>query len=318
MQCRTILAILTLLTLLLGPAWSLSSTAHFSDAEGVEVQVIKPFARIISLYPAHTENLISLGAKESLIGVSTSDNEEQPELQGKPKFSYHDNTEKFLAAAPDLIIIRPMISRSQPELIAQLRQAGITVVSLQPTRIEEMFTYWQQLAQLTGREQQGKNMVEQFKKHVTLFGQVIQADVERRPKVYFESIHDKMKTFSPDAIAMFALEAAGGVNVAGDAVGRNNSNIAPYGKERLLSHGDEIDVFVSQVGRMNPISLQDIFSEPGFQLIKAVRENKVFLIDEETVSRPTLRLLQGIAALQAFLYPQSAQSTELVTYENTP
>ena len=42
---------------------------------------------------------------------------------------------------------------------------------------------------------------------------------------------------------------------------------------------------------------------PGFQLIKAVRENQVYIIDEMIVSRPTTRLLKGIQEIGSKLYP---------------
>lgn len=273
-----------------------------TDDDGFKVTFDKPFSRIISLYPAHTENLFYLGAESQLIGVGKNDNY-PASISELDRYSYHDNTEKFLAAAPDLILIRPMISRSQPELMKKLRTSGITIVSLQPTSIDQMFDYWRKLGLLTGKEDESETMVEQFKRSESEIRSTLPGDPGSRPRVYFESIHSKMKTFAPSAIAIFALEAAGGWNIAQDAVGRNNSNIAPYGKERLLSHAGDIDIFLSQVGRMNRVEVQDINNEPGFSLIKAVQEGAVHLIEEELVSRPTMRLLIGIRKIQRLLHP---------------
>lgn len=272
------------------------------DDEGNIISFSEPFKRIISLYPAHTENLATLGALDAMIGVSTSDTF-PASIEAKQRFSYRDNTEKFLAAEPDLILIRPMISRSQPELMAKLRQSGIVIVSLQPTSVTAMFEYWHKLAMLCGKMKNAVKMEQHFKDAIKLVQLSIPQDIHARPKVYFESIHRKMKTFSPDAITIFALAAGGGVNIATDAVARNNSNIAPYGKERLLSLGQDIDIFLSQVGRMNRIQLDDIYKEPGFSLIKAVQTKSVYLLEEELVSRPTMRLLEGIGKIQTILYP---------------
>ncbi|MCD6388623.1 MAG: hypothetical protein J7L69_04355 [Desulfobulbaceae bacterium] len=51
--------------------------------------------------------------------------------------------------------------------------------------------------------------------------------------------------------------------------------------------------------------LEAIRLEPGFMAIKAVREGKIYLIDEALVSRPTLRLLEGIRQIFGILYPSS-------------
>lgn len=289
------------------------------DDEGQSLNFTKPFSRIISLYPAHTENLAAMGCNEEMIGIGTGD-DYPPEVAGKPRFSYRDNAEKFLAARPDLLLIRPMISRSQPQLIDKLRATGIQVVSLQPTSIEGMFAYWHTLGKICGQEERAAQMVKKFTETVDDLKKRLPPE-DKRPQVYFESIHAKMKTFDPQAITIFALTAGGGRNIATDATGRNDSNIAPYGKERLLAKAAAIDVFLSQVGRMNRIGRADIYHEPGFQLIKAVRNHAVCLIEEELVSRPTMRLLTGIEQIHSCLYknaPAAAPQQARVNSTSTP
>ena len=112
-----------------------------------------------------------------------------------------------------------------------------------------------------------------------------------------------MKTFSPDSMAVFALEVAGGRNVAGDAQPVRDTNIAAYGKERILARAADIDVYLAQSGTMNPASIELIKAESGFQALRAVKANQVYIIDERLVSRPTLRLLDGIFEIGRILYP---------------
>lgn len=274
------------------------------DSSGQTIQFAKPFTRIISLYSAHTENLCSLGAEAQLIGIGKGD-DFPPAILGKPDFSYREDPEKFIANRPDLVLVRPMIERSYPEFINKLRQAGITVFSLQPNTIEENFAYWRTLGTLTGRETQAEEMITAFTTRLTKVQEGLRdIPANRRPKVYFEAIHGKMKTFAQDSIAVYVLEQAGGINLAADAEQVRETNIAAYGKERLLSRGGEIDIFLAQEGKMNPINEKTIRDEPGFQAIKAVREGKILLIAESLVSRPTLRILDGIEQLNAAFYPQ--------------
>lgn len=282
-------------------AWAGQS---FTDDAGRAVSWDKPFTRIISLYPAHSENLLALGAKAQLIGISPGE-VDQPGAAGLPVFSYHDDPERFLAARPDLVLIRPMIERGYPKLMERLRGWGVAVVSLQPHTSEELHEYWRRLGRLTGRESQTEQMVRSFTEGVArLEARVAAVPVERRPRVFFESIHSRMKTFAPDSLAIFALTAAGGVNLAADASPARGTNIAEYGKERILALGSRLDVYLAQQGTMNKVSVGDIVNETGFAALKAVREGRVHLVDEELVARPTPRLLEGIAAIQAFLYPE--------------
>lgn len=272
------------------------------DQAGRVLTVDAPFTRIISLYGAHTENLFALGAGGLIVGV-TRHEDYPPEARQKPVFSYHDGLERFLAAAPDLVLIRPMIDRGYAPLVRGLEKHGIAVLSLQPGSLEEMYAYWRILGRLTGRSAQAEDMIAAFRQAVAGF-KALTASVHPRKRVYFEAIHQRMKTFTPGSMPIFALQTAGGLNVAADADQVRSTNIAWYGKERILSRAAEIDVYLAQRGAMNQATPEMIRSEPGFDVIRAVRENQVFTIEETLVARPTWRLLYGIKEIGTILYPE--------------
>ena len=272
-----------------------------TDRAGRLIQKAAPFERIISLYGAHTENLFMLGVGRAVIGVTRHDR--YPSEAGqKPVFSYHDGLERFLAAAPDLVLIRPMIDRGYAPLIRGLEKNSITVLSLQPGSVEEMYAYWRILGLLTGQHTRAEAMIAAFQQAVADF-RALTATVQPRKRVYFEAIHRRMKTFTPGSMPIFALECAGGVNVAADAAQVRTTNIAYYGKERILSRAAEIDVYLAQRGAMNQPTPALIRNEPGFSVIKAIKDHQVFTIDETIVSRPTWRLLNGINTIGNILYP---------------
>jgi iron complex transport system substrate-binding protein len=280
------------------------------DSAGRKVEAAHPFSRIISLYAAHTENIAALGLAKELIGITESD-DYPPQVLGKKRFSYKEDPEKFIAARPDLVLVRPMIERSYPQLIDKLRQAGIAVVSLQPNTVGEIADYWRTLGALTGKTAEAEKMVADFQQGMAEIGaRVSSIRPEERVRVYFEAIHKKMKTFAPQSIAIYVLQQAGGVNVAADAFQVRETNIADYGKERILAKAEEIDVFLAQQGRMNPVTREAIMNEPGFPAINAVRQGKVFLVDERLVSRPTMRILDGVRQVNAILYPGLLPSSE--------
>ena len=283
------------------PAFGMADNAVVNDQGGRSITVNRPYRRVISLYGAHTENLFSLGLDAEIIGVGRHESYPDKALR-KPVFSYRDDPERFLAARPDLVLIRPMIDRGYPNLIARLETSGVTVVSLQPASVEEMFLYWKILGLLTGKKSQAEEMIGTFEAAAAAC-QALTADTSSKKRVYFEAIHSKMKTFAPDSMAVYVLEAAGGVNIATDAQRVRQTNIAAYGKERILAKAHQIDVYLAQYGAMNRPTVEMIRNEPGFAVIKAIQENEIYLIDEMIVSRPTLRLIDGIYEIGRRLYP---------------
>lgn len=271
------------------------------DSGGRTIHIHKPFKRIISLYTAHTENLFHLGLNDEIVGVSMNASHPAKALE-KRKFSYHDDPEKILSVMPDLVLIRPMIDNGYPLFVKQLEKFNITVVSLQPGSVQEMYAYWMNLGYLTGKQTQAQKLVNDFKSRVQFIRSKTQG-IKDKKRVYFEAIHSRMKTFTPGSMPIFALETAGGVNLADDANASRNTNIAVYGKERILSKAGQIDVFLAQKGVMNSVNIEMITKEPGFNIIKAVKNDRVYLIDECIVARPVPRLYQGILTIGRLLYP---------------
>ncbi len=270
------------------------------DQEGKVVLVNRPFTRIISLYAAHTRNLMDMGAGSLIVGVGRND-KRLPDL---PRLSFRDDTERLLALHPDLVLIRPMISRAYPRLVQRLEQVGVAVVSLQPVSMDGLFRYWDTLGSLSGHQQEAANMIGRFGAGLAEIKLLVDhIPMQDRKRVYFESIHKRMKTFAPGSMALFVLESAGGINIADDAAQVRKTSIAAYGKERILARAKEIDVFLAQQGRMNPVTLEMIQKEPGFHTIRAVQNRQIFLVDEKLVSRPTLGLLEGIERVFNILYP---------------
>ena len=277
-HCLCLLAIAWLLTSIsVFATASMAKTTTITDSDKRTLVFDKPFQRIISLYPAHTKNLMDLGATDAIIATGRTDDQ----LPNLAKVHFRDDPERLIALRPDLVLIRPMISRSYPQLIKRLQQVNIQVVSLQPARIDELLSYWTTLGKLTGKEQESMAMIRLFSQRRHALQQQLAAIPEtKRKRVYFEAIHKRMKTFAPQSMAIFVLETAGGVNMAADAPQVRSTNIAAYSKERILSKANRIDVFLAQQGRMNPVTIEDIRKEAGFDMIKAVRENQIFLIDE--------------------------------------
>ncbi len=256
--------------------------------------------RVVSLYAAHAENLAAMGAANLLAGVS----EPLPGVD-VPVVGARDGAEAIAALRPDLVLARPMHRVTRPGLLEQLERLGIKVACLQPGSVQELREYWLELGRLAGREADAARMADDFTREMDqLRAQAAAIPEERRRRVFFESIHRQMKTVSPGSFAAYVLESAGAVNLAADAEPVGETNIASYGIERVVALGDRMDVYLAQKGPMNPVSVEEIRATPGFSALKAVREGRVRLIDEALVGRPTPRLLEGVRAVSAAVYPE--------------
>ncbi|MFZ5427585.1 MAG: ABC transporter substrate-binding protein [Thermodesulfobacteriota bacterium] len=259
-----------------------------------------PYSRVVSLYAAHAENLAAMGAGGLLAGVS----EPLPGVDA-PLIGARDGAEAIAALKPDLVLARPMHRSVQPGLLEQLERLGIAVACLQPVTPGELEPYWLELGRLTGRETEAMKMAGEFRLELAEMREAAaRIPAHQRKRVFFESIHRQMKTVTPGSMAAFVLESAGAVNLAGDAEAVAGTNIARYGLERVIALGESMDAYLAQRGPMNPVTIDEIRATPGFEAIRAVREGRIYLVDEALVSRPTPRLLDGVRTVSALLYPE--------------
>lgn len=292
-------------------------TMAFTDDEGREIRLDGPCRRIISLYSAHTENLFALGAGEQVIGVSDT-SIYPPEAALLDVFDYESDPEKVIAAQPDLVLIRPFITNKAPDFVKALENAGILVVSLYPEKFELFDEYISHLGTLTGREDQAAAKLQEFHANLDAIA-ALTSQVKERQKVFFESTEVNLRTITPDSMPGHAIALAGGENAAGDVSPvKEGSSIAPFGEERVLALADEIDVYVSQTGAMNAGgSVHAITIRSGFDTIKAVRDGRVYVINEKVISSPTFRFYKGVRELARYLYPDILD--DLAGYEtDTP
>ncbi len=279
-------------------------TIDIVDDSGFRIRLERPADRIISLYSAHTENLFSLGLDREIIGVGTSAIYPY-KARSKEVFDYRSDPEKVIAANPEIVIIRPFVERHSPDFVNSLKRAGITVVSLYPDNYDEFDDYILKLATITGKTKQAEKLLAEFHQEIETLKQQT-ADVKDRVGVYFESSDIEYKTVTPLSMAAHAVEFAGGVNVAEDAVPiEEGSSIAVYGIENIIKKADLIDVYVTQRGVMGAGgNYHSISIRPGFDVIKAIKDKRVVEINQKIISSPTFRFTKGIKALQRAFYPE--------------
>ncbi|MDR0882226.1 MAG: ABC transporter substrate-binding protein [Candidatus Adiutrix sp.] len=264
-------------------------------------QAEKTYQRVISLYAAHTEMLLRLGARDRIIGVSGQETYQGPETAGwsPPVFTIRDDVEKYLAAKPDLILVRPQHLASGSQLLDTLKRSGVKVYSAQVTRADGLYKYWRELAALVGCGPEAENIILDFDRQVSAYHQAASRRPEsEQPGVFLEAIHDQIKTFTPDSLPAWLVGLAGGRNVAEDAQPQAKGLIiAPYGPERLLAKGAQVDIFIAQEGTMNHTPLKELKKRKIYKPLRAFKEGRIYQISEDILARPTPSLLKGLEQL---------------------
>jgi len=273
------------------------STNSFTDDDGNAQVFGTPAKRIISLYGAHTENLFTLGAGDLVVGVQKRA-KYPAAVKELPQFDYNGDPEQVLKAAPDVVLIRPFIRRAKPSFVAEIEKAGVTVVSLFPKSFDDFDDYIMELAIITGKKDEAKTKLAEFHNKLD---ELFANKPAKQYEVFFEST-PSITTAAAGSMPARALKGLGIINVAGDAPSVSpGSSIADFGEENLLKFADQIDFYIVQQGVMDPTrSVSELQARGGFMSIDAIRQGRVLFINEDIISSPVFRYLEGVQAIKDY------------------
>ncbi len=298
-----VLILLAILVSACGPALAPQaslSPASLTDGSGRTVTLQMPVKRVVSLAPSNTEVLFAVGAGGQVVGRD-SFSDYPPEAKQVPDIGGQVgsiNVELILARKPDLVLASPL---TPPEQIADLVKAGLTVYVLpNPKTFDDLYTNLETVGRLTGHQSQAATLVDSLKKRVQAVVDKV-ANVSTKPVVYYEldaTDPNAPYTSGPDTFVDLLIRTAGGQNFGGDLKG----DWVQVSVETLLAkQPDYILLGDSTYGGVTP---EQVKARSGWQALKAVQDGRVYAFDDNTVSRPGPRLVDGLEAMARLIHPE--------------
>jgi len=275
---------------------SAPATLTFTDGLGRAVTLDGPAQRIVSLAPSNTEILFAIGAGAQVIGRDElSDYPEEAKSIDKVGGSMGQySTEAIVALEPDLVLAAEI---NPPELVKQLEDLGLTVYYLKnPTTIEEMYANLEIVAQLTGHDV--TELLDSLKARVAAVDEKI-TPISARPSVFYEidaSDASKPYTYGPGTFGALLIERAGGFNIGSEL----SDPYPQISLEQLVVSNPSIIVLGDSIWGITPESVKQ---RPGWETIEAVKSGNIFPFDDNLVSRPGPRLVDGLEQLAKLLHP---------------
>jgi len=304
---KSLFALLLIFTLLLGAcapvtAQPTPASINLTDGLGRAVTLADPAQHIVSLAPSSTEILFAIGAGGQVIGRDR--NSDYPEDAkkitdiGGSDISAQLNAEAILALKPDLVLAANI---TPPEQIKTLEDLGITVFMLpNPTDLDGMYTNLRTAAQLTGHIAETETLIASLQARVeTVEGKL--ANVTEKPLVFYEIDSTDAKapwTSGPGTFIDTLIGMAGGRNV-GSSLADPWSQIS---LEELVRQNPDVIVLGDAVwGGITP---ELVKQRAGWESMNAVKSGKIFPFDDNLLSRPGPRLVDGLEALAKLLHPE--------------
>jgi len=258
-----------------------------------------PAQRIVSLAPSNTEILFAIGAGEQVVArdefsdfpVQATD---LPSIGG----GFGDyNLETIVNLEPDLVLAAEI---NTPEQVKALEDLGITVFLLaNPNSLDEMYENLLTIADLTAHVSETEDLVEALRSRVSKVESAIES-AEDQPTVFYElDATDPSAPWTAGSSTFIdtLITMAGGENIASDMEGQ----YLQISIEELLIRDPQVILLGDAAYGITPESLVD---RTGWSNISAVVNERIYTIDDNLVSRPGPRLVDGLEQLASLLHPE--------------
>jgi len=273
-----------------------------TDGLGRTITLAQPAQRIVSLAPSNTEILYAVGAGAQVVGRDEFSNypAEAADLPAVGGSFGGYNEETIVNLQPDLVLAAEI---NTPEQVSALEALGLTVYLLpNPTTLDEMYANLTTLSEMTGHEAEVQTLIEELKGRVEVVLEKAAA-VESKPSVFYEldaTDPSAPYTAGPGTFLDTLINLAGGTNAAaglGAAWGQLSI------EELVVQDPDVILLGDAAYG----VTVESVAARAGWEGLSAVQNGHVFPFNDDLVSRPGPRLVDGLEELFALLHPDLSE-----------
>ncbi|WP_270563508.1 ABC transporter substrate-binding protein [Clostridium beijerinckii] len=274
-----------------------NKTATMTDREGNSFKLPEKVKTIISTAPSNTEILVGLGLSDKLVAIDKYSSDVDGINKDLPKIDFKNpDAETLVSLKPDIIIASGHNKTGSEDPFAAVKEAGIPVVYI-PTSssMEDLYKDIDFISKITGTEKKGDEITANLKDEISSIKKIGDTITDKK-NVYFEiGSTSGLYSFGNNTFLNEMIEIVGAKNIFAN----ENSWISPSPEAVVKANPD---VILTNEPTSNAID--NIKTREGFQEVTAIKNNKVFAIDNNSSSRPSQNILKALKQIAKAIYPE--------------
>lgn len=266
------------------------------DDEGRNVSVKPGVMKVISLAPSDTEILYALGLGDKVVAVDNNTNY-PAEAANKTKVSGYKwlNKEAILGLKPDIVFAAAI----NDDVIGQLEELGLTVIVLAPKDVPGIFQDIRLVGKVMGIKDKADTLASQLEARVKAITDKSQAAGVTKQKVYLElDSFMGYYTYGPGTFGDELITLSGGTNIA-----HTQSTQYPMLVDEFIIASDP-HIIIYQLGPWTTTTPQGIKGRTGWGNVTAIKNDRLYGVDGDLISRPGPRVVDGLEAMAKAIHPE--------------
>jgi iron complex transport system substrate-binding protein len=270
-----------------------------TDDANRKVTIDKEPETIVSIQASNTEIAFALGLGDKIIGVSDYDNYPEETLKIQKVGAQDINAELVLSLLPDIALVTDYHYETHPDVLQKFEEAGIDVIVVgSATSFEDTYSNIEMIGEATGSKKEADEIVTDMKDRLQAIEDKAAAVKDKKKKVWVEvSPAPDIFTTGQNTFMHEMLESIQATNAAEDQDGWVKMT-----EEEIVKLNP--DVIITTYGYYVENPKAQVLAREGWAEVPAVKNEQVFDVDSDTVTRPGPRLIEGVETLAEFIYPE--------------
>jgi iron complex transport system substrate-binding protein len=291
-----ILLISTIAGCVITPTGNSKGTMTIKDDLGRKINITGTPKTVISLAPSVTEILYHLGLGDKVVAVDNNTNY-PPEATKKPMVSgfKYLGIEVIMSLKPDLIFAADINKNDIPTL----EQYNLKVFVLAPKNISGIFNDIKLVGRIMDIQSKANADAAALEARVKAVTDKTLAQGTGKPRVYLElDAYMGFYTYGPNSFGDELIIKSGGENIAHGT----SSQYPSLGAEYIIAADPQMIIY--QTGPWTTTTPDGIKTRTGWGNITAVKNNALYGVDGDLVSRPGPRIVDALEAIAKDVHPE--------------
>ena len=296
---KKILALIMTLSIFVLSGCSSQTDRMVTDREGTEVNIPTKIEKIISTAPSNTEVLMALGLGDKLVAIDKYSTDIEGLNTELPQIDFSNpDAETIIGLEPDIVIASGHNKTGSVEdPFKAISESGIPVVYIPSSdSIDGIYKDIEFIADVVNEKSKGKEIVDDMKAQVEEI-KAIGDTITDKKSVYFEiSPAPYLSSFGKSTFLNEMIEIIGAKNIFENEEGW----VSPTAEAIIDANPD---VIITNAGYMeNPT--EEIKSRDAWENINAIKNNEVYLVDQNASSRPSQNVIKALEQMAKAVYPE--------------
>lgn len=273
-------------------------SGKLTDRNGIEYEIPEKIDTIITCAASNTEIISGLGLADKVIAIDQWSSGVEGVSEDLPKFDMSNlDMEQIINLNPDVVFTNEINYVGEEDKYKLLKEAGINVVNVtSATSLDDIMSDISFISKYTETQEKGDALIAEIQSTIDDIKAKVEGISDEPLNVYFEvSPAPEMYSLGNNTFINDIIIICGAKNIYED-----QESWIKNSQESVIDANPDVIITSTDY---DPDSVNNIKARDGWDVLNAVKNDRVYLVNSNDTSRASQNIVKGIKAIAGAINP---------------